>query len=159
MKRRGGSRAAAVEREFATALGWEVAKAGSVTYRSASARLRGLERHFLRRVGSKFAAREMKRRIAEQILQQAVFHDCSLAVCRKRLKALEQLGFTNIERKGHCYLVYARGALARGHKRAAQMTARAMARDLNRSTSRRKSLLARDLSKSFATFLSGFDRS
>jgi hypothetical protein len=116
MKRRAKSQGGAVEREFAKALDWEVANAGSITYRTVTARLRGLERSFLNRAGRKFAALEMKRRIAEQRLQQAIFHSCSLAICRGRLKALEQLGFTNIERKGYCYLVYARAALARGHR-------------------------------------------
>jgi len=151
MKRHASNHGAAVEREFAKALDWEVAKAGSVTYRTVTARLRGLERSFLKRAGSKFVAREMKRRVAEQTLEQAIFHNCSLAICRGRLRALEQLGFTNIERKGYCCLLYARGALARGHERVAQITAKAMTRDLERSLHGRRSLLARDLLRSFAT--------
>jgi hypothetical protein len=159
MKRRTRNQGAAVEREFANALDWEVAKAGSVTYRTVTARLRGLERSFLNRAGRKFVAREMERRIAEQMLEQAIFHNCPLAICRGKLKALEQLGFTNIERKGHCYLLYARGALARGHERVAQITAKAMARDLERSLYRRRSLLARDLLKSIRDVLRSSDES
>jgi hypothetical protein len=158
MKRRAKSRGVAVEREFAKALDWEVANAGSVSYRTVTARLRGLERSFLRRAGRKFEAREMKRRVAEQMLEQAIFHNCSLAVCGERLKALERLGFTNIERKGHCYLLYARGALARGHKRAAQIKAKAMARNLERSLHGRRSLLARDLLKSIRDLLRSPDQ-
>jgi hypothetical protein len=157
MKGRAKNQGAVVEYEFGKALDWQVAKAGSVTYRTVTARLRGLERSFLKRAGSKFVAREMKRRVAEQTLEQAIFHNCSLAICRGRLRALEQLGFTDIERKGHCCLLYARGALARGHKRAAQITAKAMARDLERSLRRRRSLLARDLLKSIRDLLSSFD--
>jgi len=152
MKRRAKNLDAAIEREFAKALSW-VANAGNVTYRTVTARLRALERSYLKRAGTKFASREMKRRIAEQMLHQAIFHSCSLATCRGRLRALEHLGFTNIETKGHCCLLYARGALARGHERAAQITAKVMARDLERSLRRRRSLLARDLLKSIHDLL------
>jgi len=152
MRHRAGSEAASVEREFARALGLEVAAAGRFSYRTVASRLRNLERRYLKRVGSRRAAREVRRRIAEQMLQQAVFHDCSLAVCRLKFNVLAQLGFTSIQRKGHFHLLYAKGALARGHKRAAQIAAQAIAKDLDRSMSQRKSSLTRDLSQAFLIF-------
>lgn len=110
--------------------------------------LRRLEREYVPQLGGHPTfARELRRRIAEKLLEQALLHDCKLSVCRARLNAAEQLGFTDVEQSAHYRLLYAKGAFARGHKRVAYRTAKAVAGDLERSLGRRKSLLGKHLLK------------
>lgn len=138
--------AAAVERAFAKALGWEAASAASVSYKEVVVRHRRLERHYLKQAaGNRRLCREIRRRVAEQLLEQAIFHGCGLKLCRERLRRVSRLGFTNVERKAHYYLLYAKGAFARGHKRVAHRTTTAIARELERTLGKRKNPLARDL--------------
>jgi hypothetical protein len=153
MNRHAKSRAALLEREFGKTLGWQVAKAGTLSYRTVAARLRNLEQLYLKQLKNEVLKREVRRRIAEQMFQQAIFHNCSLPLCKAKLNELTKLGFENIERKGHFYLLYTRGALARGHRLLANRTARAIVNELERSVPRRKSLLAQDLLVNFKSLL------
>lgn len=139
-----------LEREFASALLQQVAAAGALPYRAAAARLRALERSYLTKVNNKLLARELRRRIAEQMLHQAIFHGCSLALCRRKLSDLSNLGFATVERKAHFHLIYARCALAHGHKQVAHTTAKSIAAELDRSA---KSRLGKELTKSFSDLL------
>ncbi len=121
-----------IEGDFARALSSEVAKAGSLSHRAASARLRRLERHYVPMLPAKSRdALEMRRRIAEQIYQHALLHGSSPAVCRIKLKTLSKLGFTDIERKAHFYLLHARAALSRRELRLARTTATAIMCELD----------------------------
>jgi hypothetical protein len=147
---------APIEKAFATELAGEVANAGNVTYMTVVVRLRRLERKALKNASNKILAIEMKRRIAEQLLQQAIFHSCSIAACRRRLNTLSELGFTNVGRKAHFHLLYARGALERGHRQIARAIATVTASELERARKRDSGLL-RDLKKSFARLLSQID--
>lgn len=141
-----------VEREFAKALTREMVRAEALPYRTVAYRLRVLERSYLARVRTKLLARELKRRVAEMLLHQAIFHGCSMNVCRQKLYALSELGFSNLERKGHFHLIYARGALARCHIRIAQAIARGMVAELDRLGGSRNAL-ARSLTDAFADLL------
>lgn len=137
---------ARIERDFAKALDTEVVKAGGIGYRSVVTRLRRLERSFLSMLPVKSAdALELRRRIAEQIYQQALSHNCSPALCRAKLRALTRLGFTDVERKAHFYLLDARAALSRGEKPVARRTAAAMIRELEAAPGRRGNPLRREL--------------
>jgi hypothetical protein len=110
--------------------------------------LHRLEREYVPQLhGHPKFARELRRRIAEKLLEQAILHGCKLAVCRGRLTAAARLGFTDLEQSAHYRLLYAKGAFARGHKRVAYRTAKAVAGDLERSLRRRKSLLGKHLLK------------
>jgi hypothetical protein len=75
-------------------------------------------------------ALELRRRIAEQVYQHALLHGSSPAVCRAKLKRLSKLGFTDVERKAHFYLLHARAAVSRGEIHLARRTATAMMREL-----------------------------
>jgi hypothetical protein len=135
-----------IEHDFAKALALEVAKAGTITYRAVVARLRHLERSYLAMLPAKSAdALEVRRRIAEQVFQQALFHDCSRAVCRAKLRALSKLGFTDLERKAHFYLLDARAALSRGDKTLARKTAATMIRELENAPKRGRNDLRKEL--------------
>ena len=99
---------ARIERNFARALASEVAKIGCLSHRAASARLRRLQHHYLPMLPAKSTdALELRRRIAEQVYQYALLHGSSPAVCRAKLKRLSKLGFTDVERKAHFYLLHA----------------------------------------------------
>jgi hypothetical protein len=146
MKRRLAARSAKVERAFAKALDLEMFKAPTLAYRDTIVNLRRLERYYLKQVvRDKYSARELKRRIAEKALEFALFHGCKLSICRARLKALSKLGFEDVEQKAHWYLLYAKVAAARGHKRVAHAALAATAKELQRSLRRRKSLLGKQL--------------
>ena len=146
MKRRLAGRPDKVERAFAKALDLEMFKAPTLAYSDTIVNLRRLERHYLKQLGGdKFLAREVKRRIAEKALEFALFHGCKLSICRARLKALSKLGFEDVERKAHWYLLYAKVAAARGHKRVAYAAVAATAKELQRSLRRRKSLRCEQL--------------
>jgi hypothetical protein len=137
---------AKIERDFAKALALEVANAGSLSYRAAAARLRRLERSFLPMLPAKSAdALEVRRRIAEQIYHQALSHGCSPAVCRAKLRALSRLGFTDVERKAHFFLLDARAALSRGDKSLARRTAATMIRELEDAPRRGRNPLRKEL--------------
>jgi len=137
---------ARIERDFAKALAREVAKAGGISYRAVVARLRHLQRSCLALLPASSAdALEVRRRIAEQMFQQALFHDCSRAVCRAKLKALSNLGFTDLERKAYFYLLDARAALSRGDKTLARRTAATMIRELENAPKRGRNDLRKEL--------------
>ncbi len=131
---------------FARSLGLETARAGTINYTEVVSNLLSLERQYVAQLEEhpEFA-RELRRRIAEKLLEQAIFHGCKLSVCRARLTAASRLGFTDIEQSAHYRLLYAKGAFARGYKQIAYRTARAIVKDLERSLEKRRSLLGRHL--------------
>jgi predicted transcriptional regulator len=132
----------AVSREFARAAGFEVVKASSIPYDEVARNFRRLERTYLQHlVGHPSLALEIRRRVSEHLLEQAILHECSQQACRSRLSEALRLGFTNIEQEAHYCLLYARGALARGHRRIAKKTASEMVQKLHRSLKKRRSLL------------------
>jgi len=137
---------AKIEGDFAKALALEVANAGSLSYRAAVAGLRRLERSFLPMLPAKSAdVLELRRRIAEQIYHQALSHGCSPAVCGDKLRALSKLGFTDVERKAHFYLLDARAALLRGDKPLARRKATTMIRELEDAPKRGRNPLRKEL--------------
>ncbi len=124
-------------------------RAATISYGEVVQSLRRLEREYVPQLdGHPKFARELKRRIAEKLLEQAILHGCKLSVCRARLNAAARLGFTDVEQSAHYRLLYAKGAFARGHKRVAYRTAAAIATDLEQSLRRRrKNLLGKHLLK------------
>jgi hypothetical protein len=131
---------------FARSLDWEMTRADTISYSEVVSSLRKLEKRYVGQLREhpKFA-RELRRRIAEKLLEQAILHGCNLSVCRARLNAAVRLGFTDVEQSAHYRLLYAKGALARGHRRVAYRMAAAIAKDLERSLKKRKSLLGKEL--------------
>src|SRR5438874_3706914 len=106
MSRHNHGRSIELEREFANALSWEVAQSGTFSFRGVSAHLRRLEHSFTSRLRrDRNGLREVRRRIAEQMLQQAIAHNCSLQTCRVKLNTLSEVGFANVERKAHFHLL------------------------------------------------------
>jgi hypothetical protein len=123
----------------------ELAKVATVSHAEMDRALRNLEKCYVKQLERHpDLALEVRRRIAEQLLDQAVLRGSSLSVCRARLNAASKLGFTNLEKRAHYHLLYAKGAFARGHKRVANRVAVAIANDLEQSLKRRKSLLAQE---------------
>ena|SRR5260370_21488942 len=130
-------------REFGSSVG-SLLSAKGIGYRILAARLRNLESVYVRRLGrNKRLAREIRRRVAETLLKEAIWRGCSFEVCRKRMKSLSRLGFTTIERKSTHYLFYARGALERGHKTVAQRFAAQMVSELESYLRRTQSPVAK----------------
>ena len=117
------------------------------TQRQKVAQLRRIEDEFCRRLASKPRLKlEVKRRIAETLLDMSISRGQALATCRARFNALARLGYTDTEQKAHYYLIYARAALERGHPRISANLTRTMILELRRSLRRRRrNLLARQL--------------
>jgi hypothetical protein len=137
---------ARIEQNFARALASEVARVGSFSHRAASARLRRLQNLYLPMLPVKSRdALELRRRIAEQVYQHALLRGSSHVVCRAKLKTLSKLGFTDVERKAHFYLLHARAALSRGERRLAHRTAAAMIRELENAPRRSGNPLREEL--------------
>lgn len=125
-----------------------------LTYRSFAARLRCIERVHVRQLRRHpLFQREIRRRIAELLLLEATVRGCPFETCRRRMKELEKLGFTDIESKAFYSLIYARAARRHGHRRLARGTAIAMTDELRRSLRRRKSRLAQSYVDSLEEFL------
>ena len=116
------------------------------TERQKIARLRRIESEYCRRLTSEPHLRlEVKRRIAETLLDMSISRGRSLKTCRVRFNALLKVGFTDIEQKAHYYLIYGRAALERGHPQIADNLARRMIPELRRSLRHRRSILGRQL--------------
>jgi hypothetical protein len=119
---------------------------GAGTQRQKIAFVHRIENEFCHRLSQKPRLKlEVKRRIAETLLDMSISAGQTLAPCRARFKALEKLGFTDVEQKGHYSLLYARAALERGHPRVAANVTIRMIRELQRSLGQRRSLLGRQL--------------
>lgn len=85
------------------------------TQRQKVAQLRRIEDEFCRRLAHQPRLRlELKRRIAETLLDMSISRGQTLATCRARFKALAKLGYTDTEQKAHYYLIYARAAIEGG---------------------------------------------
>jgi hypothetical protein len=118
----------------------------SATQRQKIARLSQIEDEYCRKLANRPKLKvEVKRRIAETLLDMSISRGRSLATCRVRFNALAKLGFTDIEQKAHYHLIYGRAALERGHHHIADHVASKMILELRRSLRRRRSLLGREL--------------
>ena len=116
------------------------------TERQKIARLRRIETEYCRKLASDPRLKlEVRRRIAETLLDMSISRGRSLRTCRLRFNALLKVGFTDIEQKAHHYLIYGRAALERGHRRIADNLSRRMIRELRRSLRHRRSILGRQL--------------
>ena len=136
----------------------EIVKSGKISYDESLRNLQMLEAFFVNALKEKPKdALEIKRRIAESRLDLALRKNCSVAVCRARLKALSHLGFTSLERKALFHLIYARGALARGHNRAAKRVSVAIIEELENSLKNRKSRPEKQMLAVARNFLDSFD--
>ena len=133
-----------IESEFVKARTAVFMAAG--TERQKIARLRQIETEYCRKFGSEPPLKlEVRRRVAETLLDMSISRGRSLKTCRVRFNALLKVGFTDIEQKAHYYLYYSRAALERGHPRIADNLARRMIRELRRSLGQRRSILGRQL--------------
>jgi hypothetical protein len=132
----------AIGRAFAKDVEWKMLEAGTKSYAEVVRSLRIVEGQYLSQLkGHPDLALEIRRRIAENELEQALLHGCTLPVCRAKLQAASLLRYENVERKAHFFLLYARGALERGHRRAAKQTASLIQAELERSLKKRESPL------------------
>src|SRR5260370_9342550 len=94
-------------REFGSSVG-SLLSAKGIGYRILAARLRNLESVYVRRLGrNKRLAREIRRRVAETLLKEAICRGCSFEDCRKRMKSLSRLGFITNQSKSTHLLIYA----------------------------------------------------
>lgn len=151
----------AIGRDFARAVDWETIRAATISQTEIENNLRNLEGYYVNLLEKhpKFAL-EVRRRIAEMLFEQAVLRQNSLSACRARLNAASRLGYTNIERKAHCHMLYAMYASARRNERVAIKIATAIANDLELSLKKRKSLLAEQClahAKRFLEFINSAD--
>lgn len=92
-----------------------------------------------------YARREIRRRIAEALLDQAMARRCSHATCRAGFNRLTALDFSTAEIKAHYCLLYARSALRHGHKRTAYKIAKTSHRELSEWLTTHRSLLGNQL--------------
>lgn len=102
-------------------------------------RVRALERAYLARLENHpKMALEIRRRTAEGLLTAA--HECglSLSVCRRRLRALDELGYQDLRSKALFRLIFARIAISRGRPEIALQTLTALLPSLQSSVNRRK---------------------
>ena len=153
------TRRARIEADFANALAWATVMGATRSYRTVAARLKQLQTTFLPMLPTKSRdALELKRRIAEQLYQQAVFHGCSRAVCRAKFEALAKLGFTDLERKAHFHLLESRAALSRGNKRLARIKAAAIVRELERAPQRGMNPLRKELLRTIQSLIDSIPR-
>jgi hypothetical protein len=114
----------AASEEFAHEFGWAIVRLAKVPHRHAVRDLKGIERVYLKKLtGHPDCALEVRRRVAEQLLDLALVHDCRLSICRERLRRNAELGWSTFDRQFHFHLLYARGVLARGHVRTAEKVA------------------------------------
>src|SRR6266487_2714427 len=138
----------------------EVQLAKGLSYRAFTARLRRIERFHVEQLSrNKFLAQEIKRRISELLLKEAILRGCSFNICRRRMNEIRALGFTDIEQKSMCLFFYARAARDRGHFHIAKDTAAGMAKELDSSLRRKRSLLGKDWLKALTSLLSELDAS
>ena len=87
-----------------------------LSYRAVATHLKKIERVFVKQLqGRPRYALEVRRRIAEHLLKEAVRLKCSFRLCRERMKALEGLGFSSIETKSIHYFIYSKAAMHHGH--------------------------------------------
>jgi len=124
---------------------------GVATQRQKVAQLRRIENEFCRRLAHKPLLKlEVKRRIAEMLLDMSISRGQTHATCRVRFNALAKLGYTDTEQKAHHFLIYARAAFDKGHPRISANLTRAMILELQRSLRRRpRNPLARQLLRLF----------
>jgi hypothetical protein len=133
-----------IELEFAKARNAIIV--GPATDRRKIAQLRRMENKYCRKLADEPRLKlELKRRIAETLLEMSLCRGRRIASCRARLNALARLGFTDIERKARYHLLYARAALERGHSQIAFDVASRMVLEVRRSLRNRRSLLGREL--------------
>ncbi len=135
-----------IEHRFAKALDFEVIESGKTNYRTTVLRLRRLERLYLSQLtGDSTSALEIRRRIAEQMFEQALLHNCSQSVFRAKLSSMSKLGFSNMERKAHFYLLGGRAFLLQGNVRVARSLASSITRELESSARRPRNPLRKEL--------------
>lgn len=108
--------AEAVGREFASAVDSVFVSLQKMSYRKALRTLRLIEASFIVKLPSRSKSRrELRRRIAELSLEQALTHGCDLRECRTKLTYLEILGWSTVDKKLFTLLLYARGMVVRRH--------------------------------------------
>jgi hypothetical protein len=146
---------------FARSVSSEMTRAMTLNYAEVVRAFRNLEKHYVAHLERyPKLAREIKRRVSERILEQAILHGCNLSVCCAKLRVASRLGFSDLEQKAHYHLLYAKAAFARGHKRLALRTTTAITKELERSlTKSPKNALAKHLLKVAREFLTSMKNS
>jgi hypothetical protein len=146
-----------IEAEFvqATSNAFLYAYTSDLGYRAVAIHLRKIERVFVQRLqGKPRCALEVRRRIAEYLLKEAVRLKCSFRICRDRMQTLKALGFSSVETKSFHYFIYARAAMQGGHYRVALRTANEMTREWETVLRLGRNLVGREDLKLFKTLLS-----
>ena len=106
----------------------------AATQRQKVAQLRRIQDEFCRRLARNPGLKlEVKRRIAETLLDMSISRGQTLATCRARFNALAKLGYTDTEQKAYYVTIYARAASDKGHPRIGANLTRAMSLELRRS--------------------------
>jgi len=97
----------------------------STGHRMAIRKFRALEKSYVNQLHDyPELALEIRRRVAEMLLDLTLVHDCKLQTCRAALKKLKVLGWSEWDKRLHFQLLYARGTFARGHLGVAKRIAR-----------------------------------
>src|SRR6185437_10977209 len=95
-----------------------------MTFREFARRLRAIEHKYLPAINNDAVfALELRRRVAENMLEASIVHKCSLRFCMKKLNENFSLGFSNRWREVHFRLRYAEAFLVRGSSRTAMRMA------------------------------------
>ena len=90
------------------------------TFREFARRLRAMERKYLAALkNDAVSTLEVRRRVAENILEASIFHKCTLRFCMEKLNENFRLGFSNRWREVHFRLRYAEASLLRGSSKTA----------------------------------------
>lgn len=103
------------------------------TYRQVARQLRLLQRRYEGKLArNRYLRLEIRRRIGEAFVNEAILHKCPYSTCRAAFSKLFVLGFSTNELKWHYCLLYARVALEHGHRRIAYRIADSMYNELSK---------------------------
>lgn len=120
-----------IEQAFAHESSWLYFQSMSAGHGTAIRKFRYLEKTYVSQLYDyPELALEIRRRVAEMLLDLTLVHGCKLPTCRATLKKLERLGWSEWDRKLHFQLLYARGTFARGHSGVAKKIAREAAAEI-----------------------------
>lgn len=148
-RKRGRGRLKGIEAAFvqATSNAFVYAYTSDLSYRAVAIHLKRIEGVFVQQLrGKPRYALEVRRRIAESLLKEAIRLKCSFRLCRERMQALKRVGFSSIETQSTHYFIYAKAALRQGHYQVALRMANEMTREWEAALRRGRNLVGkRDL--------------
>lgn len=91
----------------ANALGRLIVATMDDAFEQLEPKFKALEKQLLASAPSQFERREIRRRIAEELFNQAFSLNCPWPVFGRTLRRIQKLGYTDVERRYHTAALYA----------------------------------------------------